>query len=185
MGPHLLLYKRQINHKRDPAGLRDKFRKRKGRCQMWWKETAVRTVIIDGQGGKIGSSIIRQLKNSLPELQLLALGTNSIATTAMLKAGADMGATGENSVVVGCRDADIIIGPLGIILADSFIGEITPVMARAVAASRALKILIPMNKCGVEIMGVQNIPLSGYIELAVARVKSLLEQKGEPSGLPG
>jgi hypothetical protein len=103
----------------------------------------------------------------------------------MLKAGADMGATGENSVVVGCRDADIIIGPLGIILADSFIGEITPVMARAVAASRALKILIPMNKCGVEIMGVQNIPLSGYIELAVARVKSLLEQKGEPSGLPG
>ena len=86
----------------------------------------MKVVVIDGQGGKIGASIVKQLKQSLPEQKVLAIGTNSIATAGMLKAGADQGANGENPVIVNCRDADIIIGPLGIILADAFLGEITP-----------------------------------------------------------
>lgn len=134
----------------------------------------MKVIVIDGQGGKIGTSIVKQLKQCLPELELLAIGTNSIATSAMLKAGAEMGATGENPVVYNCSDADIIIGPQGIVLANSFHGEITPAMAQAVAESKARKILIPVNKCLTAVMGVRDLPLSEYIQLAIERVKEII-----------
>ena len=134
----------------------------------------MKTVIIDGQGGKIGTSIVKQLKQSLPELRLLAIGTNSIATSAMLRAGAEQGATGENPVKVNCRDADIIIGPLGIVLADSFLGEITGAMALAIAQSPAQKILIPVNRCKAKVTGVRELPLSEYIQLAIEQVQEII-----------
>ena len=104
-------------------------------------------MVIDGQGGKMGKNIVEQLKKRFPEDELLAIGTNSIATAAMLKAGADAGATGENPAIVGSRRADIIIGPMGIVIADSLLGEITPKMAVAIGQSSAKKVLIPVNRC--------------------------------------
>lgn len=131
----------------------------------------MKIIIIDGQGGKIGTTLVRELKQSMPMLKVLAIGTNSIATSAMLKAGADLGATGENPVVVNCADADIIIGPIGIVLANSFLGEITPAMALAIGQSRAKKILIPVNKCHCVVAGVRDISLTEYIQLAIEEVK--------------
>jgi len=133
----------------------------------------MKTIVIDGQGGKIGQAIVKQLKQSLPKFSILALGTNSIATSAMLKAGADCGATGENPVLVNCADADVIIGPLGIVLANAFWGEITPAMAQAVGQSPAEKILIPVNKCHAKVVGVQDVSLSEYIQLAIEEVKGI------------
>ena len=118
----------------------------------------MKIVIIDGQGGRMGKAVIEQLKSSYPELELYAIGTNSIATSAMLKAGAAYGATGENA-----RNADLIIGPIGIVMADSLMGEITAAMATAVSSSSAYKILIPVNRCNHFIAGCQGGSLSDYI----------------------
>ena len=126
----------------------------------------MKIVVIDGQGGRIGKSIIEQLRSSGCTDEVLAVGTNSIATSAMLKAGADAGATGENPVVVAARDADVIVGPIGIIAADSMLGEITPAMSDAIGRSRARKVLVPVNKC-FEVAGVREMSLSGYVEQAV------------------
>lgn len=126
----------------------------------------MKIVVIDGQGGRIGKALIEQLRLKGADCYLLAVGTNSIATSAMLKAGADAGATGENPVVVACRDADVIIGPIGIIAADSMLGEITPKMAEAIGQSRARKVLVPVNRC-FEVAGVQEMSLSQYVEQAV------------------
>lgn len=126
----------------------------------------MRIVVIDGQGGKIGKAIIEQIRAVGKECGITAIGTNSLATSAMLKAGADMGATGENPVVIGVRNADVIVGPIGIIAADSMLGEITPRMAEAVGQSTARKILIPVNRC-FEVAGVQEMSLSQYVDRAV------------------
>lgn len=134
----------------------------------------MKIIVIDGQGGKIGTAIVRQLKQSLPELRIMAIGTNSIATASMLKAGAELGATGENPVKVNCGDADIIIGPLGIVLANSFLGEVTPAMAQAVAQSPAQKILIPVNKCRARVAGVRELSLNEYIQLAIDQVQEII-----------
>lgn len=99
----------------------------------------MKLLVIDGQGGKMGRAIVEQLKKELPEQEITAIGTNSIATSTMLKAGADMGATGENPVIFNCKDADIVIGPIGIIAANSLLGEVTPSMAAAISSSRLLK----------------------------------------------
>lgn len=125
-------------------------------------------LIIDGQGGRIGQLLIQGLKGRLnDEVSLIAVGTNSIATASMIKAGAVEAATGENPVVVACRDADIIAGPVGIAIADSLLGEVTPKMAVAVGQSRAEKVLIPMNKCGNQVVGVKNMPMNEMIAEAV------------------
>ncbi len=137
----------------------------------------VKTVIIDGQGGKIGRLLVEQLKKTLPELKLTVIGTNSIATAAMLKAGADQGATGENPVVVSCRDADLIIGPLGIIIANSLLGEVTPAMAVAIGQSRAKKILIPVARCGCVVLGAQELSFNDYISLAISEIRQALSDK--------
>ena len=136
----------------------------------------MRTVIIDGQGGKMGKMLVEQLKKSLPSLELIAIGTNSIATAAMMKAGADHGATGENPAVVISSDADIIIGPIGIVIADSMLGEVTPVMAKAIGQSKAEKILIPVNKCNNHVVGSRDLPLSEHIKLAVELVENIINE---------
>ena len=134
----------------------------------------MKITIIDGQGGKIGITLIEQLKKRHPEQELYAIGTNSIATSAMLKAGADYGATGENPCIVNAGDSDIIIGPVGIVFANALLGEITPAIATAVGASKAYKILIPMNRCNHYIVGCEEAGISEYIRLACEKVDTLL-----------
>ena len=130
----------------------------------------MKIVIIHIQGGKMGKSVIEQLKKRFPGLETYAIGTNSIATSAMLKAGATYGATGENPVIVNAQDADIIIGPIGIVMANSLLGEITPAMATAIGISKAYKILIPVNRCNHYIVGCQNSTLSDYINMVCDEV---------------
>lgn len=134
----------------------------------------MKIIVIDGQGGKMGQGVIAQLKKLHPELDITAIGTNSIATSAMLKAGADAGATGENPVIVASRDADLIIGPIGIVIANSLLGEITPPMAEAIGSSHAKKILIPVNKCNHYVVGCGDLSLSEYISLVLEQVEDFL-----------
>ena len=130
----------------------------------------MKVVVIDGQGGNIGKRIVEEIKASGIQSEVMVIGTNSTATATMMKGGADIGATGENPVVLASRDADIIIGPIGIIMADSMYGEITPKMAESVGASKARKILIPINKC-VTVAGVdESRTISDYIKIAVSRI---------------
>ena len=140
----------------------------------------MKITIIDGQGGRIGKTIIEQLKATHKELELYAIGTNSIATSAMLKAGADYGATGENAVLVNAADADIIIGPIGIVFANALLGEITPAIATAVGSSKAYKILIPVNRCNHFVAGCSETSLSEYIRMAAEKIDSIL-LKGDVS----
>jgi len=134
-------------------------------------------VVVDGQGGKIGSLLVSGLK-AKPEAaqhKIYAIGTNSIATSAMMKAGADFGATGENPAVVNCRNADIIVGPVGIVVADSLVGEITPAMAVAVGQSNAQKVLLPINRCNNHIVGVRDLPVNDLIDAAISHIISILK----------
>ena len=133
-------------------------------------------MVIDGQGGRMGKSIVEQMKRNFPEDEILAIGTNSIATAAMLKAGADAGATVENPAIVGCRTADLIIGPLGIVIADSLLGEITPAMAAAIGQSRAKKILLPVNRCQHYVVGCRDLPLGELVRMAVELARQFKEE---------
>ena len=132
-------------------------------------------LVIDGQGGQLGGQIIKSLKNNFEDMNIIAVGTNATATATMLKAGASQAATGENPVVVACRKADIIIGPIGIVIADSMIGEITPQMAVAVGQAEATRILLPMNKCDNLVAGVADITMTAIVEDAIGKVKALLK----------
>ena len=133
----------------------------------------MKIMVIDGQGGRMGKSIVEQIKANFPEDEILAIGTNSIATAAMMKAGADAGATGENPVIVGSRTADLIIGPMGIVIADSLLGEITPQMAVAIGQSQAKKILIPVNRCQHFVVGCAELPLGEYMKMVVEEVRKI------------
>jgi len=128
-------------------------------------------LVIDGMGGGIGKAIIEHIKSEIPNAIITAVGTNSIATSAMLKAGANNGATGENAVVFNCIKADFIIGVTGIIFANSMHGEISPAMAAAVSSSSAHKILLPIDKCSVTVLGVAEKPLQSYINEIPAKIK--------------
>ena len=134
----------------------------------------MKIVIIDGQGGKIGSLLIERLAQAGKPADIYAVGTNSIATATMLKAGADFAATGENPVIVNCRDADIIVGPLGIVIADALVGEITPAMAAAIGQSRARKILLPVNRCNNFVVGIKDMPFGEIIDSAAQHILSLI-----------
>ena len=134
----------------------------------------MKIVVVDGQGGRLGKLLIEGLKQRCPQVPVYAMGTNSIATATMLKAGADFGATGENPVVRAVMDADVVLGPMGVVVAHAILGEVTPVMAEAVGGCRARKILVPMNSCGVVVAGVQEQPLSSYVEQAVEQACALL-----------
>ena len=136
-----------------------------------------KVVIIDGQGGRMGRALVEEIQKLCPGQPLLALGANTTATAAMMKAGAAMGATGENPVLVACRDADLLIGPIGIVIADSLLGEITPAMAAAIGQSRAQKILIPVSGssyCRHILVGTQNLPMNEYIHLAAEEAAAYL-----------
>lgn len=141
----------------------------------------MKIVVMDGQGGRMGALLCEKIKKTSQNFpsgtELVAIGTNSAATAAMLKAGADCGATGENPVLVACRDADFIIGPLGIIAADSLLGEVTPAMAVAVGSSPAQKLLLPVNRCNHHVIGVQDYSMARLTDEAVEELLSLISQE--------
>ena len=134
---------------------------------------SVRIVVIDGQGGKMGRAIVEGIRQSGLACDVTAVGTNVLATSAMLKAGADRGATGENPVIVNCREADVIIGPIGILAADALLGEVTPAMAVAVGQSRAVKLLLPVNQCRNIVVGTQPMTLSRLVAETIAQLSAL------------
>jgi NAD(P)-dependent dehydrogenase (short-subunit alcohol dehydrogenase family) len=124
--------------------------------------------VIDGQGGGIGSAIIRKLKELFEEtVEIIALGTNAIATAQMLKARANCGATGENAIAQTVKRVDVIIGPVSIIMAHAMMGEVTPVIAEAVASSPAQKLLIPLSQENIKIVGISSVPLPHLIEALI------------------
>ncbi len=129
-------------------------------------------LVIDAQGGGIGKQLVMEIKRSFPSVTVTAVGTNSLATSAMLKAGADYAATGENAVVVCSRKTDVIIGPIGIVIADSLLGEITPRMALAVAQSSAKRILIPVNHCDNLVAGVDDLNTRKLIQDAIDKLQA-------------
>lgn len=132
-------------------------------------------LIIDAQGGGIGKQLVAAIKQNIPDAVITAVGTNSAATSAMLKAGADNAATGENAVIVGCRRADVIIGPVGIVIADSLLGEITPAMAVAVGQSGAKRILIPINHCDNVVVGVSDLNVGRLIQKVIEEIERVSE----------
>ena len=128
--------------------------------------------VVDGQGGGIGSLVVKRLRDEFgDEIEILALGTNAAATSAMMKSRANKGATGENSIVWNANRINMIIGPLSVVLSNAMLGELTPRMAEAIASSRAKKILLPLNQEGIEIIGVEKEPLPHMIEKIVETVR--------------
>ncbi|MBP7401297.1 MAG: DUF3842 family protein [Clostridia bacterium] len=136
----------------------------------------MKILVVDGQGGRIGKLLVEQIRAEIPGAEVTAVGTNSIATAAMLKAGADQGATGENPAVYNCLEADIVVGPIGIVIANSLLGEVTPAMAAALGQCKAHKVLIPVNRCNHTIVGGQELPLAEYIRLAVLDIRSAMQK---------
>ena len=130
-------------------------------------------LVIDGQGGGLGRQLVAALSAQCSDIRLVAVGTNSVAAQAMHKAGAQRAATGENAVVVNCRNADIIVGPIGIVIADALLGEITPAMAAAICQADAKRVLIPVNHCENFVVGVPEGPVSQLVQTAAQKVKEL------------
>ncbi|NLU24595.1 MAG: DUF3842 family protein [Clostridiales bacterium] len=133
----------------------------------------MKILIIDAQGGGIGRQLVMAVRKNVPDAVITAVGTNTAATEAMRKAGADNAATGENAVIVNCRRADVIVGPIGIVIADSLFGEITPAMAVAVGQSSAKRILIPVNHCDNLIAGVADLSMSVLLKDVMVRILTL------------
>lgn len=138
----------------------------------------MRVLIIDGQGGGLGRQLVTAVKEYDQDIEVLAVGTNSAATNAMLKAGADQAATGENSVVVASERVDVIMGPVGIVIADSMLGEITPRIAVAVGQSRAKRILIPVNLCDNIVVGVSDVSMGKNVQNAIESLKKSFDSDG-------
>ena len=134
-------------------------------------------LVIDGQGGQLGSQLIKMVASELKELKITAIGTNAVATSAMLKAGAHQAATGENSVLVACKKADVILGPIGIVIADSMLGEVTAKMAVAVGQADAVRILMPVNKCENLVAGVSAASTKALLADVMSRLKAVIETK--------
>jgi len=132
--------------------------------------------VIDGQGGGIGRAIVEKIKAELPGIKIAALGTNSVATGQMLRAGADEGATGENAIIYNIDNVDIVVGVVGILAANSMMGELTPAMAAAIGGSRAYKVLLPLNRCHIHIVGTEEAPMGRHIDEAVDAIKEYLRQ---------
>ncbi|MBR5537237.1 MAG: DUF3842 family protein [Clostridia bacterium] len=132
-------------------------------------------LIVDGQGGRLGKQLVKEVLERFPQQEVLAVGTNSMATESMLKAGAPRAATGENAVAVACRKADVILGPVGIVIADALLGEVTPAMAKAVGQSDAIRILLPSDKCSTMVAGVGNQTMSALIDDAMNKLAEILK----------
>lgn len=133
-------------------------------------------VVIDGQGGRIGQQLTEGLLAALPEAELIAVGTNAAATAAMRKGGAKLAATGENAVIVNARTADVVVGPVGIVIADALLGEITPAMAAAVGAGPGKKVLIPVNRCDHLVAGAVGVPVSECIRQAIELITGFAQE---------
>ena len=131
-------------------------------------------LIIEGQGGKLGQQLVKAMRERFPKVALIAVGTNSIATAAMIKGGVAQAATGENAVCVACRRADIIVGPIGIVVADALLGEITPTMAQAVGQSTAKRVLLPMNRCDTLVAGVGPQSMTELVADALDKIAALI-----------
>lgn len=131
-------------------------------------------LVIDGQGGKMGAQLVRAILDRYPGVTLTAVGTNSSAAAAMIKSGAHHAATGENAVKVACRKADIIVGPIGIVIADALFGEVTAAMAAAVGQSDAARILVPVSRCDTQVAGVAELSTTELLEDAMKRLGVLL-----------
>ena len=138
----------------------------------------MKVIVIDAQGGGMGKQLIEQLKRALPQQKLIAVGTNALATSAMLRAGADQGATGENAIRVCAAQADLILGPMGIVLCDAMLGEITAEMALAIGRSPAHKILVPVSRCQVTVAGVPAMTMAEAVEAAVQEAAQRIRAAG-------
>ena len=133
-------------------------------------------LIMDGQGGQLGGQLVKAILSKFPGNKILAVGTNATATATMLKAGAHQAATGENPAIVACRKADVIVGPIGIVIADALYGEITPTMAVAVAQADAVRILLPVNKCDNLIAGVPDLTVTTLISDVLVKLTGILKE---------
>ena len=136
----------------------------------------MRIAVVDGQGGIIGRQLVKSIRDNFPAVTIRAIGTNSTATASMLKGGADEAATGENAVIVGSRDADIIVGPIGIVIADALMGEVTEQMAAAIARSSAVKVLIPLNRCEVLVAGIGDKSTAELLNDALDKIRDIMKQ---------
>ena len=135
----------------------------------------MKILVIDGQGGGIGRALVERIRGEWPGLPLIALGTNVMATSAMLKAGANQGATGENAICHQAKGADVILGPIGIITANAMLGELSPKMAVSIGESGALKILIPVGKCQTRVAGASDVTLSAALDDAMKLLRDTLQ----------
>ena len=135
-------------------------------------------VVVDGQGDGMGRGLVESIKKKWPKLHVRAVGTNSLATSAMLRAGADDGATGENAVVFNARQADLLLGPIGILTPNGLLGEVSPAMAGAVGASEAVKILLPSQRCSIRLAAGDPQPLQFYLDRAVELLEQELRDRG-------
>jgi hypothetical protein len=140
----------------------------------------MKILVIDGQGGGLGKNLVECLRKKLPSAEILAMGTNGIATSGMLKAGATNGATGENAICYTCgklTEEDVIVGPIGIVMANAMLGELTPAMAEAVASSSAQRVLVPVNRCRTHVAGGTGLSMEAAIGEAVGIIVRILEEK--------
>ena len=133
----------------------------------------MRIMVMDGQGGGVGRSLIEELHVRFPEAEIVAVGTNAAATANMMKGGAAVGATGENAAVYNSGRADVIAGPIGIVMANAMLGEITPRMAEAVASADVPILLIPMSRCNAQVMGTVDRKLADNIRETADRIAQL------------
>jgi hypothetical protein len=143
------------------------------------EDDPVKIMVVDGMGGRIGQEIVSRLRAALPDdVEILAVGTNSIATASMMKAGANRGATGENAVRVTVREADILMGPLSVLMPDSMMGEVTPTMAQALCDSTARRVMLPLTNPRIDLVGITKTPLPHLMEEAIELVAAHLEKEG-------
>lgn len=140
----------------------------------------MKIAVIDGMGGGIGSQAVERLKSlNNNDIEIIALGTNSQATANMLKSGAHEGATGENAIAWMCQKVDIIIGPLAIIAANSMMGEISPKISEAIASSPARKLLLPVSKCNIDVIGLESLQFKTIFNELTIKIKKILEEREE------
>ena len=136
----------------------------------------MKVAVVDGQGGGIGKYITEKLRKNFSEkIEIFAFGTNALATSAMLKAGADQGATGENAIVQNMSEMDIIAGAIGIVVAHAMLGEVTSKMAKAIGKSKAIKLLLPINRCGITVIGVEEDSLPHLVDALIIKIKEILK----------
>ncbi len=142
------------------------------------RQEAPFVAVIDGQGGGMGRGLVEAIKKKWPQLHVRAVGTNSLATAAMLRSGADDGATGENAVVFNAHRADVLLGPIGVLTPNGLLGEVSPAMAAAIGGSEAVKILLPSQRCSIRLAVGEPQPLQFYLDQAMRLLGEELKNQG-------